>query len=377
MNSRERVLCALNHKQPDRVPLDLGAGKSCKFSLGAYKKVLSYFGMEEEIRFQKVMQTAFASDAFFERIESDVRAVYPAFIREGAPDPEWEDEQYFYFRDQWGTAYRKPKVDGLYFDYFEYPLEGKDEDADAAYVLPRPSYISKAAAQEAVAYRETGYPVIMTETFGSGFLHTGPKVYGFDDWFSILASEEQRAIAFLDKLLERKLEYWDKVSEVFGTSLDIVCEMDDVGMQTGPWISPTLFRRVIKPYYQKLYPYIKKVTGAKLFLHCCGSITQLLPDLIEAGVDIVSPVQINAADMDPYKLKKEFGKDICFWGGGVDTQIILPTGTPQQVKDHVKRNIDAFSTDGGFVFAAVHNIQANVPVENIIAMWESFMENRG
>ena len=377
MNSRERLLCALDHKQPDRVPLDLGAAKSCKFSLGAYKKVLEYFGMEEDIRFAKFQQTAFASDAFYEKIENDVRAVYPAFIREGSPDPEWEDEKFSYYRDSWGTAYRKPKVNGLYFDMCEYPLAGKDEDADKAYVIPQPSYIRAEALQEVENYHKAGYPVVLTETFGSGFLHTGPKVYGFDDWFMILAGEEERAVAFLDKLLERKFQYWDKIAEVFGNSLDVVCEMDDVGMQTGPWISPVLFRRVIKPYYQKLYPYIKKKTGAKLFMHCCGSITQLLPDLIDVGVDIVSPVQINAADMDPHKLKTEFGKDVCFWGGGVDTQIMLPTGTPQQIKEHVKRNIEEFSKDGGYVFAAVHNIQANVPVENIIAMWETFIEHRG
>jgi uroporphyrinogen decarboxylase len=176
--------------------------------------------------------------------------------------------------------------------------------------------------------------------------------------------------------LERKIEYWDKVLGVLGTSLDIVCEMDDLGEQRGPFISPEMFRRLIKPYYKELFPYIKRKSGAKLFMHSCGSIAKLIPDLIEVGIDIISPVQIGADGMDPITLKREYGRDLVFWGGGVDTQKTLSTGTPQQVRDEVKRNVDVFSKDGGYIFAAVHNIQGNVPIENIIAMWEAFLECR-
>jgi uroporphyrinogen decarboxylase len=378
MNSRDRVLCALGHKTPDRCPLDLGAGKSCKFTLGAYRKVLEHFGITEQIRVQsKSAQTVFASDTVLERLESDVRAVFPAFERKTRSLEEWEDDTYFHFKDEWGTSFRMPKQDGKYYDMYRFPLAGADEEQDAHYEWPEPPVLQSAALGQAREYRAAGYPVTLTENFANGFLQTGPKIFGYEDWLAILASEEKRARSILDKLLARKMKYWDGVASVMGDSLDIVCEMDDLGTQLGPFISPEMFRRLIKPYYQMLFPYVKKKTGGRLFMHSCGSIARLIPDLIDVGVDIISPVQIGADGMDPAVLKREFGKDICFWGGGVDTQKMLSLGTPQQVRDQVKRNLEIWAKDGGYVFAAVHNIQANVPIENIIAMWEAFRDCRG
>jgi uroporphyrinogen decarboxylase len=157
-----------------------------------------------------------------------------------------------------------------------------------------------------------------------------------------------------------------------GTSLDIVCEMDDLGTQKGPFISPQMFRSVIKPYYRTLFPYIKEKTGARLFMHSCGSIAQQIPDLIEVGVDIVSPVQIGADGMEPAVLKREFGRDVSFWGGGVDTQKTLSTGTPREVR--TRCTVETFSKDGACFQPCAH--QANV-VENIVAMWEAFLGVRG
>jgi uroporphyrinogen decarboxylase len=303
--------------------------------------------------------------------------VFPAFTKKTGAPKEWEDEAYFYFKDEWGTSLRMPKQDGKYYDMYAFPLAGAGEEQDAAYPWPEPPGIQPAVLEQARAYRAAGFPVTLTENFANGFLQTGPKIFGFEDWLAILAAEERRARAILDELLARKMKYWDSVAAVMGTSLDIVCEMDDLGTQKGPFISPQMFRSVIKPYYQTLFPYIKEKTGAKLFMHSCGSIAQLIPDLIDVGVDIISPVQIGADGMEPSVLKREFGKDVCFWGGGVDTQKTLSIGTPQQVRDEVKRNVEIWSRDGGYVFAAVHNIQANVPIENIIAMWEAFRGVRG
>ena len=377
MTSRERVLSTVERRVPDRVPLDLGSGKHCKLNLILYKKVLDYFGMHEDnIRIEKIQQPVYSSDAFYEKLQCDVRAVYPDYVKKNAPDTKWEDDQYDYFRNAWGTEYRKPKDGGYFYDMSGYPLIGKEEEEDKLYVLPEVEYLDAKRADDVNRYHEEGFPVVLDATYGNGFLQTGPRVYGYEDWFMILAGEPERAEAFLDRLLEKKMEYWDKVTEVFGQSIDIVSELDDLGAQRGPLISEKMFRTLIKPYYKKLFPYIKKKTGAKLFMHCCGSIKQFIPDFIEVGVDILNPVQTSAENMEPHVLKSEFGKDICFWGGGIDTQQTLPFGTPQQIRDEVKRNIDVLGKDGGFVFAPIHNIQATVPLENFIAMWEAFIEYR-
>ena len=151
--------------------------------------------------------------------------------------------------------------------------------------------------------------------------------------------------------------------------------VDDLGTQGGPLISPDMYRRLIKPRQQELFSFIKKkAPHAKIFFHSCGSVYHFIGDLIEAGVDILNPVQVAAADMDSKRLKKEFGNDVVFWGGGVDTQRVLPYGTPQEVRDEVKRRLDDLAPSGGFVFATVHNIQGDVPPENIVAMWETLQE---
>jgi uroporphyrinogen decarboxylase len=152
----------------------------------------------------------------------------------------------------------------------------------------------------------------------------------------------------------------------------VVLEADDMAGQQSLLFSPETYRKIIKPRHEKLFFFIKEQAPIRLFFHSCGAIRPLIADLIDAGIDILNPVQISAAGMDPKELKQEFGRDLIFWGGGVDTQGVLGTGTPEEVKEDVKRNIEALAPGGGFVFAAVHDIQANVPPENIMAMWEAW-----
>jgi uroporphyrinogen decarboxylase len=158
-------------------------------------------------------------------------------------------------------------------------------------------------------------------------------------------------------------------------AIDVISEADDYGTQASQLISPRMFRKLIKPRLKVLTGRIKQLApNARLFYHSCGNVRPLLPDFIELGVDILNPVHIRAAGMEPAALKRDFGKDITFWGGGVDTQGVLPNGTPQEVKDDVRRNVEALAPGGGFVFNTVHNIQADVPPENIVAMWEALRE---
>ncbi len=176
---------------------------------------------------------------------------------------------------------------------------------------------------------------------------------------------------------EVQMGYWEKALEIVGDNIDIVMHSDDLGMQNSPMMSPDMYRRFVKPLHEELIGMVKKKAEGevKFLLHSCGSVRALIPDFIDVGVDILNPIQVSAAGMDTAELKKEFGKDLCFCGGGVDTQEILPRGTPEQVRDEVKRRLDDLAPGGGYIFAAVHNIQADVPPENLQAMYEALQEH--
>jgi uroporphyrinogen decarboxylase len=198
---------------------------------------------------------------------------------------------------------------------------------------------------------------------------------GVDNVLMDLVAEPAQLEALLDKIIELHLARLDVLLPAFADNVDLVWIGDDLGMETGPFFSPKLFREVFKPRYRIIVDHVKKTSpGLKVFLHSCGSIYKFLEDLIEIGFDVINPVQISARDMEPAALKREFGDAVTFWGGGCDTQHVLPRATPQQVRDHVRRNIEVFAPGGGFVFCPVHNILSDVPPENILAMYEAAIE---
>jgi uroporphyrinogen decarboxylase len=211
-------------------------------------------------------------------------------------------------------------------------------------------------------------------SFGGKLLEMGQALYRNDNLFVLLASEPKRAHDFLDRILEIHLVKLEKFLGAVGTHIDLVVFSDDLGMQTGPQISPAMYREFFKPRHSLLCGRAKELAKVKVMLHCCGGIRELIPDLIEAGLDAINPVQISCSGMDARKLKAEFGKDVVFWGGGCNTQKVLPYGTPATVKRHVKEQTAVLSRGGGFVFQQVHNIMANVPPENIVAMFDAINE---
>jgi uroporphyrinogen decarboxylase len=199
---------------------------------------------------------------------------------------------------------------------------------------------------------------------------------GFENFFCDMVDNVAFAEALMDKICEIKMQYWAKALEILGPNVMMISEADDLASQNACLCSPALYRKLIKPRHTKLFAFIRKHAKApvKIFYHSCGAVAPLIPDLIESGIDILNPVQVSATGMDTKELKRRFGKDITFYGGGVDTQHVLPHGTPQQVKDEVRRRVDDLAPGGGFIFNTVHNIQADVPAENIVAMWEALQE---
>lgn len=207
--------------------------------------------------------------------------------------------------------------------------------------------------------------------FGGSLLESGEFLYRIDNFLALLAAEPARAHAFLDSLTELHLKNLERYLSAVGDSIDIILFGDDLGMQTGPLISPRMYRQFFKSRHALMWQTAKRLANVKVLLHCCGGVRELLPDLIDAGLDAINPVQISCSGMDAAGLKRDFGSEITFWGGGCDTQTVLPDGTPQQVAEHVRQQIRIMQPGGGFVFQQVHNIMANVPAQNIIAMFDA------
>jgi len=269
-----------------------------------------------------------------------------------------------------------PKQGGFYYDMAEHPLASAlDENDIENFNYPDPNDKARYAGirEKALSIRDRGYGVVMS-SMGAGIFEYGGWLRGYANFYADLAGEPEMACKVMNKVLEVKMKYWEKVLDMAGDLIDVVQEADDLGSQNNMLISPEMYRKYVKPRQKALFDLVHSKTGAKIFVHSCGSFREVLQDLIEIGVDIINPVQFNARGMEAVKLKQDFGKDLVFWGGGVDTQRILPSGTVEEVKDCVKRQMEILAPGGGFVFNTVHNIQADVPPENLVAMLEAFQE---
>jgi uroporphyrinogen decarboxylase len=380
MNSRERVELALNHQEPDYIPSDLGATVMTSLNVQAYRNLRRYMGLAEvEPQIADTVQQLVDVDEDVRRyFKVDVQGVRPQASAATAQIQIQDDmERYKYFYDEWGIGWKMPKDDGLYYDVFHHPLRNLQTLADLErYPWPDPTDPRRfVGVRERVRrlVEERHEPVIIGGLC-AGFVEMAGWMRGYEDYLIDFASNTSFLEAFFDKLLELKLAYWEKMLAEVGDLVTAVLESDDMGSQTDMLFSPRAYRQLVKPRHTRLYSYIKAHSRAKIFFHSCGAIRKVLPDLIEAGVDILNPVQVSATGMDSRELKHDFGKELSFWGGGVDTQHVLGDGTVQEVRDEVRRRIQDLAPGGGFVFATVHAIQRNVPPENMLAVWETLRQ---
>lgn len=382
MNSRERVLTALNHKEPDRVPFDMGGTVATGIQAKAYRRLRQYLGLpEKEITIiDMLQQLALVDDDVMERLGSDVRNISPrstaSFKIELKDTP---DGQYRYFYDEYQIGWRMPSDGGMYYDMFEHPISGEitPETVDA-YKLPDPLDPARFAGLREASQKvlEQEKRALVIGNMSAGIFELLLWTRGFKDGYADWAGNPELSRKILRKYMDLQLAYWEKMFEVMqGIPIDVVQMADDLAGQNGLLISPRSYRKQLKPFHKEMFDYIHSKSGAKIFFHSCGSIHTLIPDLIEIGVDILNPVQVNAANMDSAELKREYGKDICFWGGGVDTQMAFDENhTPAEVRADVRKRLADFMPGGGFIFSTIHNIQGNVPPENIMAMWDTIQE---
>ena len=370
LTSRERVLLALNHQEPDRVPIIFGADGSTAMLVPAYEDLKKHLGITAKTQlFDRAFQYARIDEEVMVHFQSDFRILLgPASSHCASIDGPNNT-----FTDYWGITWHRPE-DAYYYDMISQPLQGATTVKDIEeYSWPDAEMIldTNGLAERARLLRqETPYAILGIHDGISSIFETTWYLRGFPEFMFDLASDLEMVHVLLRHLTDIAKTTTAKYLKEVGPYIDVYRVGDDFGMQNGTIISPKMFREVVKPYLAEYYSMIHNMTDAKLMLHSCGSVRAIMGDLIEIGVDILNPVQVSAKDMEPEELKAEFGDKLSFCGG-IDTQHILPKGTQKEVKEEVQRLIQALAPDGGYLLASVHAIQPDVPPENVCTMFET------
>lgn len=379
MNPRERLLTTLNHQEPDRVPFDLGSTQITGIHVIAYRRLRRALGLPETVPelCDAIQRLASPGEDLLQRLQVDTRGLYPLNSHNWGVVEEDEGE-YWAYHDEWGITHVRPKEAGLYFNIMEVPLPQPGLTAADIRRYPWPdmgaSWRVAGLRERAERCRAAGYAVVLKDAF-TGIFEFAQRLVGMENLLLMMSLDQKWVGVLFDKLLELKLNYWQTALTELGDVVDVVTYADDYGTQSSQLISPVMFRQQLKPRVRQVFALQARLAPhARRFFHSDGNVRPLIPDFIEIGMDILNPLQSTAVGMNLVELKREFGRELVFWGGGVDTQGILPHGTPQEVREDVRRNIEALAPGGGYVFSAVHNIQADVPPENIIAMWKALQE---
>lgn len=374
MNSRERVLKAINHEEPDMVPIDLGATENTSIARIAYQNLRTHLGLGIDPNpyiINRQMDSVFPKDDLLELYKVDFRPIRPS------PEykPKIKEMEGDSFYDEMGIKWKKASY---YYDMVENPFRHLTLEEILTVKWEDPQVPARKAGLRDQAIRicnETDYAGVVGHIMWGPF-ELGCALRGYERFLMDLVEDQGLAEKLMDKCLDYAIAFWEVYLDEVGEYVQVTAQGDDLGMQTRTIISPNMYRKFIKPRHKKLFSFIRSKTKAHIFLHSCGSVYSLIPDLIETGVEILSPVQITAANMEPERLKKEFGKDITFWGGGVDTQQVLPKGTIQEIKDQVNRIFDIMAPGGGFIFVPVHNIQSDISPERIDAVYQTAISRR-
>jgi hypothetical protein len=419
MNSRQRVEAALNHRQPDRVPLDLGASPVSGMHVSCVAKLRQALGLDKPGTPVKVTEPyqmlGETAPDLLDVLGVDTAGLggpntmfgfplkdwKPWTTFDGTPvlvpggfntDPEPNGDILMYPEGDKSVppSGRMPKG-GFYFDSITRQEPIDDDKLDVKDNTEEFAPVSDAALQhfasEADRLRRESDRAILANFGGSAFgdiaLVPGPwmkhpkGIRDVAEWYMSTASRFDYVYKVFDYQCEVALANFAKYYDAIGDRLSVVMVTGtDFGTQNGPFISTTAYRKLFQPFHRRVNDWIHQHTPWKTFIHSCGSIMAMMPDLIDAGFDIFNPVQCSAANMDPRTLKEKFGGKVTFWGGGIDTQKTLPFGTPDEVRRQARERIEVFNPGGGFVFNTIHNVQAGVPVENLLALYAAVREAR-
>lgn len=405
--SRERVMAAVSHREPDRIPIDLGGHRSSGVMAIAYNKLKRHLGIKsgDIYVYDFVQQLAIIEPEVLDRFGVDTIELGRGFALEPG---EWQDwvlpdgtpckipaavhpvkignDWCVYHED--GALIAIQKEGCLYLEQTNWPYLASENDADftdLTEAFDRMMWSKVGAPPAPIGYDPQGLEELAAGAralrestdraiiglFGASLLEGGQQLFRIDNFLAMLAGDKVRTHRFLDRLVEYYLENLHKFLSAVGPYIDIILFSDDLGMQTGPQISPRTYREFFQPRQKLMWSESKRLADAKIMLHSCGGIYPFLPGLIDAGLDILQPVQTTCKDMEPERLKREFGQDLCFWGGGSNTRDVLGLASPAQVAADVRQRVTQFAPGGGFVFQQIHNVMADVPPENIAAMLDA------
>lgn len=378
MNGRERILATLDHREPDKIPFDLAGTTWTGITWEAYRKLTGLLGIKDtEPQWADVIQQiVIPSDEVLSRLDIDTRGLFPLTSHNWDVYGRLRDEgSNWEYKDEWGFTHHFPKENGYWFSIVSHPMENilPDPQIIQAYNWPDPLNRVRISGLRdlALRFREQG-KLVMLKGICAGIFEMHQRFRGVSNALVDPFLYNEFSDLLIGKLADIKIAFWKMALSELADVVDVIAEADDYGTQESQLIDPDHFRQYYKPHIARIIKEIRlSAPASKIMFHSCGNVRPLIPDFIGMGVDILNPVHINASGMEPYQLKRDFGSDIVFWGGGVDTQKILAYGTEKDVADDVKRNVDALAPGGGFVFAAVHNIQAEVHPENIMAMWKA------
>ncbi|UCB46837.1 MAG: hypothetical protein JSV25_05295 [Spirochaetota bacterium] len=370
MNARENLITTLDHKEPEYLPIDLGSTNCTSITRVAYNNLREFLHLpvdEDPIVTNRVMDSIYPKEDLLEHYKIDFRSVSvkPPLTSSTIEIP--EDESFY---DDYGIRWKKASY---YYDAVERPLaDASVEDLkNVKWIDPYdPGLVEGLKKEVETLYKTTEWSLV-ADIICDGPFESGCMLRGYENFLTDLHINRPFAEALMNKITETDIILLERFLDAVGDYVDVVAMGDDVGMQTSTYVSPEMYREIIKPYDKRIFDLIHSKTKAKLFYHSCGSVYDIIPDFIEIGVDILSPVQTTAAKMELSTLKKEFGNDIVFWGGGVDIQEFLPMASIQEFEDHVRKNVDTMMPGGGYVFFATHNLQADTAPEKIDKVYET------
>lgn len=404
MTSRQRVATALDHREPDRVPIDFGSMFSSGITALAYGDLRRHLGIAGgHIRLHDTyQQLAEPEQVVLDRFQVDAIDLRRHTDHPDCPNPAWhpwtlpdgtaalapadwnpvpDGEGGWLLYDETGALLERMPKSSLYFEKARWPLADARTPHDietmhdwAPYETQELDYLRRRARW---LFENTDYAIV--GAFGGNMLEQGQFLRGWELFMLDLAADRRFAGYLMDRIAEQWLERLDQFLDAVGDCIQVIAMADDLGTQKAAQLSPAMYRETIHPRHKRIYQRVHQRTHGrvKLMLHSCGSFIELIPDLIDEGVDVLNPVQTNAAGMDAKTLKREFGKHLTFWGGGCDTQYVLPNATPDEVRSHVREQMEILMPGGGFVFNQIHNVQAAVPPRNVVAMFEAAAEFGG
>lgn len=378
MTSRQRLLTALDHREPDRVPIDLG-GNQTGIHKFAYQALLKHLGIEDDlVIMDAVQQLARPCEAVLERLRVDTRYIAAGaaadfkgdIVRTERDGRAWHD-----LTDEFGVRWSMPEDQPYYMDISHHPLANAALGDVGDFQFPKgddPGRFAGLRERAVLLKEETPYAVISGI---SGVVYELCwYLRGLEQWFIDMLTQPEFCAALLDRTLAFWLDWFRVFLDEVGDVVDVIMIGDDLAGQQGPLFKPDFYRQVVKPRQKELVRYIRSRTDAKIWYHTCGACAQYIPDLLDNGVHILNPVQVSATGMEPSDLKARFGDKLVFWGGAIDAQHVLPTAAPETIREHVRKNLTAWKPGGGYVFNNVHNIQAGVPPENVVALYDAAYE---